>query len=112
MSSMGSMPEVKVAKEDSDAIIGLGWVAWFGLIQFYLMPLERCVCFVVCYPTISTHCKPLYIPFTACGPPTLFACSPLEQRHIKHECSLRSPRTAIQNNEFHQASDKGRDSSS
>ena len=29
MSSMGSMPEVKVAKEDSDAIVG-----WFGLIEF------------------------------------------------------------------------------
>ena len=36
MSSMGSMPEVKVAKEDSDAIVGwcgLGWVGRFGLIE-------------------------------------------------------------------------------
>ena len=28
MSSMGSMPEVKVAKEDSDAIV---WLVWVGL---------------------------------------------------------------------------------
>ena len=53
MSSMGSMPEVKVAKEDSDAIVWLVWVARFGLIEFYSMPFERCVCFVVCFPPIS-----------------------------------------------------------
>lgn len=37
---MGSMPEVKVAKEDSDAIVGwvgLGWGVWFGLIEFDLI---------------------------------------------------------------------------
>ena len=35
MSSMGSMPEVKVAKEDSDAI--LCWVGWGFLVRSDLL---------------------------------------------------------------------------
>ena len=97
MSSMGSMPEVKVAKEDSDAIIGLGWVAWFGLIQFYLMPFERCVCFVIYVPThINSLQTPLYTRLRM-RPLHPFACNPQRTKtqkiNIRHKHRARLFRT-------------------
>ena len=65
MSSLGSMPEVKVAKEDSDAIlgwVGLGRVAWFGLMLFYSIRFEGDAPFALSSAALLPRCKPSISP--------------------------------------------------
>ena len=92
MSSMGSMPEVKVAKDDSDAIVG--WVGLLGSVRF-----GRGCPFSVMPAFLLYHndANPLYISFDASGPPSLSACGPRRTKtrnmNIRHKHRIRLFRT-------------------
>ena len=106
---MGSMPEVKVAKEDSDAIVGwVGWcwVGWFGLIWFDLILFGRGNTFramLCCY--ILYYCKSCLYILRCMRTPRAFCMQPSTNKDTTRY-SPQAPRTAIQNNKFHYEIDK------